>query len=409
LANEIARGIVEWIQKLESSSPPRMKTIKLTIFDETLRDGEQQVGIFFDTETKHNLAQLITATGVHGIAIMPAIHSTEAQLTKNLIDRGLKHLIVASTMMGQKYIDRSLECGVEKIILFHGISDRLLWLRNSKLRHLLPNFETEETGEIIQQIRQQMLDTVLANLEYAVSQGLKVCFAAEDATRADFDFLVTCINKFQAYIEQFLLCDTVGILTPETTKNWLRNLIEFTHNRTPLTVHFHNDRGLALENTIQAIIAGATGISGTFGGIGERAGNVAIEQVLNGLKLRYGWQVSGINYQAFDRILAYQKQHNIVANQPYSLETLRCETGIHVDSLMRDRNSYYLFPHGKPEVWFGKFSGAANFKYLFEKELKYPLKAQKYQEFRDLIKEISIKEKRSFSTNEVLEILKDYL
>jgi benzylmalate synthase len=394
-----------------------MKTIKLTIFDETLRDGEQQVGIFFDAETKHNLAQLITATGVHGIAIMPAIHPTEAQLTKNFIHQGLKHLIVASTMMGQQYIDQSLECGVEKIILFHSVSDRLLWLRDSKLRHLLPDMVqgsineifSSNKEEVMQQLRQQMLDKVLTNLEYAVSKGLKVCFAAEDATRADFDFLVTCINKFKPYIEQFLLCDTVGILTPETTKNWLRNLIEFTQNKTPLTVHFHNDRALALENTIQAILAGANGISGTFGGIGERAGNVALEQVLNGLKLRYGLQVAGINYSAFADVLAYQKQQGIFANQPYSPETLRCETGIHVDSLMRDRNSYYLFPHGKPEVWFGKFSGAANFQYLFEKELKQPLKPEKYQEYRDLIKEIAIQEKRSFSTAEVLEILKDYL
>ncbi len=130
---------------------------------------------------------------------------------------------------------------------------------------------------------------------------------------------------------------------------------------------------------------------------------------MNGLKLRYGWQVAGINYRAFNDVLEYQKEKSIFANQPYSPETLRCETGIHVDSLMRDLNSYYLFPHGKPEIWFGKFSGAANFQYLFEKELNQPLSKEKYREFRDLIKTISIKEKRSFSAQDVLEILKSYL
>lgn len=393
-----------------------MQTIRLTVFDETLRDGEQQVGIFFDLETKHNLAQLITATGVHGIALMPAIHYTEVELVKNLVEGGLQKTLIASTMMGQQYIDQAKECGVAKIILFHGISDRLLWLRDAQLRCLLPDDETfpkhkslQEKDQIIEKLRQQMLDKVLTNLEYAVNQGLKVCFAAEDASRADFDFLVTCINKFQPYIEHFLLCDTVGILTPEKTRNWIHNLIEFTNNQTPLAVHFHNDRGLALENTIQAILAGATGISGTFGGIGERAGNVALEQILNGLKLRYGWQVAGINYQAFAAVLEYQKEQGILSHQPYSPETLRCETGIHVDSLIRDRNSYYLFPHGKPEIWFGKFSGAANFQYLFEKELKKPLSKEKYQQFRNLIKEIAIQEKRSFSQEEVLKILQDYL
>ena len=411
-----------------------MKKIELAIFDETLRDGEQQVGVFFDAEIKHNLARLIAATGVHGIAIMPAVHPTEAQLVRDLIARGFKQTVVASTMMDRKYIDRSIECGVEKIILFHALSDRLLWLRNAKLRHLLANFEIERLGDwesgglkdieshkicnspgnankekIIQQLRQETIDKISTNLQYAVSKGLKVYFAAEDASRTDFDFLVTCINKFQPYIEQFFLCDTVGILTPETTKNWIRNLIKCTYNKTPLTVHFHNDRGLALENTIQAVIAGAKGISGTFGGIGERAGNVALDRVLNGLKLRCGWQVAGINYRAFNDVLEYQKEKYIMANQPYSPETLRCETGIHVDSLMGDLNSYYLFPNGKPEIWFGKFSGAANFQYLFEQELKRPLTKEKYRDFRDLIKNISIKEKRSFSTKEVLEILKSYL
>ena len=88
---------------------------------------------------------------------------------------------------------------------------------------------------------------------------------------------------------------------------------------------------------------------------------------------------------------------------------MRSETGIHVDSLMGDRNSYYLFPHGKPEVWYGKFSGAANFKYLFEKELKQPLSQEKYREFRDLIKKRAIREKRSFNSEEVLNILRDYI
>ena len=401
-----------------------MKKIKLVIFDETLRDGEQQVGIFFDTEIKHHLIQLIAATGVHGIAIMPAIHPTEARLISNSIARGFKH-IIASTMMDRKEIDRSFECGVEKIILFHALSDRLLWLRNAKLRHLLPNFnrglgevracnscnsiEKADLEKIIASLQEETINKISNNIQYAVSKGLKVCFAAEDASRADFDFLVTCINKFQPYIEQFFLCDTVGILTPEKTKQWIENLIKCTDNKTSLTVHFHNDRGLALENTIQAVVAGAKGVSGTFGGIGERAGNVALDRVLNGLKLRYGWQVEGINYRAFDAVLEYQKQRGIIANQPYSPETLRCETGIHVDSLRRDLNSYYLFPHGKPEIWYGKFSGAANFQYLFEKELNRPLPPEKYREFRDLIKNISIKEKRSFSADEVLEILKSYL
>ena len=379
-----------------------MKTITLTIFDETLRDGEQQVGIFFDDKTKYTLAQLIARTGVHHIALMPAIHHTEVKLMRNLLDLGLDRTLTASTMMGKKYIDESIECGVQTIILFNAVSDRLMWLRDPEFRDR--TLERHANLQMINRIRQKALDKITTHLKYAAERGLKICFAAEDASRADFDFLVECINKFQPYLENFILCDTVGVLNPEDTKLWIRNLIDFTGNKTSFTVHFHNDRGLALENTIQAILAGATGISGTFNGIGERAGNVAIEQVLYGLKLNYGWEVKGINYDAISSVVNYLNSKGFYANTPYSSETLRYETGIHVESLLRDRGSYYLFENGEPEIYFGKFSGASNFKYLLEKQLKKPLPADKYQELRAKIKQISIQQQRSFSADEVIKM-----
>ncbi len=380
-----------------------METIRLKIFDETLRDGEQQVGIFFDEAIKSTLADLIIKTGVHHIALMPAVHHTEAALLKRLVDRGYKRTLVASTMMSKEYIDRSIECGVETIILFNGVSDRLLWLRDPEFRDRILDENIEP--HIITRIRQKVLDKIITNLKYACSKGLKICFAAEDASRADFDFLIECVTKFQPYIDHFILCDTVGILNPEDTKLWVRNIIDFTNNQTPLTVHFHNDRGLALENTIQAILAGATGISGTFGGIGERAGNVAIEQVLHGLRLRYGWEVAGINYDAFAGVTRFLASQGFRANPPYSPESLRYETGIHVESLLRDRNSYYLFEGHNPEIWFGKFSGASNFKYLFEELLGRPQSSKSYQQFREKIKQLSIQEKCSFSSEDIIKIL----
>ena len=382
-----------------------METIKLKIFDETLRDGEQQVGIFFDAETKHTLAGLIDRTGVHHIALMPAVHHTEAAIVKDLVDRGYTKTLTASTMMGKKYIDESIACGVKHIILFHAVSDRLLWLRDSEFRDRILNREIEPA--IVTRIRQRAIDKIIHNLQYAHNQGLKISFAAEDASRADFDFLVECIDKFQPYIDCFIVCDTVGILNPEDTKIWIRNLIDFTRNKTPLTVHFHNDRGLALENTIQAILAGATGISGTFGGIGERAGNVAIEQVLRGLRLRYDWQIAGINYDCLAEVTNYLSSHSFVANPPYSPESLRYETGIHIESLLRDLDSYYLFSECKPEVWYGKFSGASSFKYLFERLLNQPLSNEKYQQLRSEIKQLSLQQKRSFSSKDTIEYFKE--
>ena len=380
-----------------------METIKLTISDETLRDGEQQVGLFFEDETKRTLAHLIAQTGVEQIALMPAIHQTEEQLVKRLISEGLVRQIAASTMMEPSFIEQSKACGVKQIILFQAVSDRLLFFRDSVIRRQYDGKAVDEIpSAAIARVRQNMLAKVLQNLRYATEAGLKISFAAEDASRADFDFLVECICTFAPHLEQFILCDTVGVLTPEKTYIWLHDLLEYS--RASLTVHFHNDRGLALENTIQAVLAGATGVSGTFGGIGERAGNAPIEQVLNGLKRRFGWQVAGIDYDAMAKVTEYLEQLGIRANPPYSKQAQQYETGIHVNSMMRDRTSYCLFPHGEPEIWFGKFSGASNFQYLFE-SLQKPLTKAQYERLRSQIKTLSIKKKRSFSTEEVLLML----
>jgi benzylmalate synthase len=383
-----------------------MQTIRLTISDETLRDGEQQAGLFFEQATKQVLARAIAAAGVHQIAIMPAIHETEEDLVKTLIGEGLGDRVVASTMMSRYFIDRAKTCGVTKIILFHAVSDRLLFLRDAIRCHGNYKNKTYEDGistTVIDKVRQNAIEKVLKHLRYATESGLQVYFAAEDASRADFGFLVECICAFKPYIEHFLLCDTVGVLTPEKTYVWIHDLLEYSN--VPLAVHFHNDLGLALENTIQAVLAGVRCVSGTFGGIGERAGNVALEQVLNGLRLRFGWEVEGIDYDAIARVTEYLDRLGVRPHAPYSQQAQRHETGIHVKSLLEDRQSYCIFPYGKPEIWFGKCSGAGNFQYLFEQHLKKPLPREQYERLRSTIKKLSIQEKRSFSTEEVLELI----
>ncbi|MGB3789814.1 MAG: 2-isopropylmalate synthase [Phormidesmis sp.] len=385
-----------------------METLNLLISDETLRDGEQQVGLFFDD--KKSLAKLIAQTGVRQIALMPAIHASEADLTSDLVDCGLKHQVVASTMMRRSAIEHARACGVQQVILFHGVSDRLLFLRDPKVAQD-PGLKKKTIDDdiplsLIRRCRQHMLAHALEHVRYATERGLKVCFAAEDASRADGDFLIDCINTLSPYIEQFLLCDTVGILTPKKTAIWIQNLLKRTYG-VPLSVHFHNDMGLALENTIQALRSGATGVSGTFGGIGERAGNAPIEQVLKGLRSRFGWEVAGIDYDALDRVVAYLHAHGHRPHTPYSDQANRHESGIHVSALLRDRKSYSIFPHRQPEIWFGKGSGASNFQYLFEQYLHHPLPQREYERLRVAIKAIAIEEKRSFSVEDMLLLIKE--
>jgi benzylmalate synthase len=389
-----------------------MSTIHLKVFDETLRDGEQQAGLFFSYEDKKKLAHLIAQTGVHRVDIMPVVDDSEEQLLKELVADGMGSLLAPATMMGKPFIDHAKSCGVERIILFHAVSDRLLFLRDPEIRrNLIFRDKTVDDNipeAVIKRLRNNMLRKVLQNLQYATSEavGLKVDFAAEDASRADFDFLVHCISEFRPYVENFMLCDTVGILTPEKAFNWVSQLLVVT-DHAPLAVHFHNDLGLALENTIQAVIAGASMISGTFNGIGERAGNVALEQVLNGLKVRFGLEVEGIDYDAMERVAAHLNHWGIRPALPYSKAAQAHETGIHVNSILQDRKSYSTFEHEELEIWFGKYSGSSNFQYLFEKCLDRPLTKERYNHMRGVIKSLSLKHQRCFSAHEVVALFEE--
>ncbi|UKO96128.1 2-isopropylmalate synthase [Nostoc sp. UHCC 0870] len=388
-----------------------MQTLPIKIFDETLRDGEQQVGIFFSYPTKQKLAHLITQTGVDGLGIMPCVCEQEAELVKSLVSEGWDGLITADTMMGKEYIDHAKNCGVKRIILFHAVSDRLLFLRDPQIR-LMSEYQGKTIDDdipshIINKIRQNAIDVIVENLHYATKvAGLRVDFAAEDASRADFDFLVECIRSCSPYIEHFLLCDTVGVLTPEKSYIWVNDLLQSTTG-VALGLHYHNDLGLALENTLQSLMAGASLVSGTFCGLGERAGNVAIEQVLNGLRVRFGIEVEGINYDAIAKVTNYIEQLGIRPAPPYSQTAQTHESGIHVNSLFRDPKSYAVFPYNKINVVFGKWSGVSNFQYLFEKQLHNPQPRKQYEQMRSVIKSLAAEQERYFTANEVLELWED--
>uniref|UniRef100_A0A2P1CZG7 2-isopropylmalate synthase n=2 Tax=unclassified Phormidium TaxID=2609805 RepID=A0A2P1CZG7_9CYAN len=388
-----------------------METISLKIYDETLRDGEQQAGIFFSYPTKHKLAHLIGQTGVHGLSMMPSVCQQEEELVKSLVIDGWDALIAAATMMGKEYIDKAKNYGVKRIILFLGLSDRLLFLRDPEVR-LMNEFKGKTIDDnipakIINKIRQNAIDLAVENLHYASRiAGLRVDFAAEDASRTDFDYLVQCIRSFSPYIENFLLCDTVGILNPEKSYIWINDLLQSAPG-VALGVHYHNDMGMALENTLQSIMAGATLVSGTFCGLGERAGNVALEQVLNGLRIRFGIEVEGINYDAIVAVTDYIEKLGVRPAAPYSQSTQRHESGIHVNSLFSDPKSYAVFPYNTIEVLFGKWSGVSNFQYLFEKQLQNPLPREKYEKMRSAIKSLAIEQERYFTASEVLELWKN--
>lgn len=384
-----------------------MQTLPLKILDNTLREGEQQAGVFFPYDSKYELAHLIAKTGVYYIDIMPCVCDQEAELAKTLTSEGLANRISAATLMGKRFIDLAKDCGIKHVMLFKGLSDRLLWLRDPQIRQRSEfqgkTIDDDIPPQLIEQIRQNALDFIVENLRYATEQGLRVDFAIEDASRADFDFLVQCLRSFSPYIEYCVLCDTVGVLNPEKSYVWINDLLQSTSD-VALGVHYHNDLGMALENTLQSLMAGATLVSGTFGGLGERAGNVALEEVLNGLRIRFGIEVEGINYDKITAVTDYIEKMGVRRAAPYSYQAQCHESGIHVNSLLSDAKSYAVLPHNAIEIIYGKGSGASNFRYLFEKQLDNPQSKEKYDQMRSVIKSMAIAQERYFTANEVVEL-----
>lgn len=360
--------------------------INILVSDTTLRDGEQQVGINFSMSEKEKLAREIAKAGIHQIDVMPITSKHEEQLAKRLLKSDIKEKIFCSVMLNREFIAGAISLGARNIYLFTPLSKRLLAIEN----------ETESSN----------LKKAIEVCEYARKKGLRIIFAGEDASRTNLKYMLKFIKMTTKYIDGFFIADTVGVLTPAKTKIMVSYLVKKT--KVPIGAHFHNDGGMAIENTIMAIKSGAKMISGTFGGIGERAGNADLCELLIRLK-KEGIIIKGIDYSKLTKIKT--EVYDLGGSKPAKPYTSRAfwhESGIHVHALMKDPLSYNnSLPenYGKRNrIFFGKFSGVSNYRYLFGE--KYPL--AKLIKIRDKIKELSYKHKRSYSEKEVKQFIKKW-
>ncbi len=134
--------------------------------------------------------------------------------------------------------------------------------------------------------RDQILKTTEECVSYAKQHGLKVELLAEDATRSDFTYLTKVfLTAVDVGVDRVIPCDTVGILTPERTAEFFSKLKE--HIKVPVGVHCHNDFGMAVANSIIALSSGAEEVHATINGLGERAGNAALEEIVISLRTLY--------------------------------------------------------------------------------------------------------------------------
>ena len=233
--------------------------MKVRIFDTTLRDGEQTPGISLSPDQKLAIAKKLDALGVDAIeAGFPVISEGELKAVRMISSEGLSCEIAGLARANKKDIDAAVDGGLDYIHTFIATSD-------IHLEHKL------------KMTRDQALEKAIEAVEYGKSRGLQVEFSAEDATRSDREFLKKVFGEVaKAGADRVDIPDTVGYSTPEYIAEITRDAVEVT--KLPVSVHCHNDFGLAVANALSGIHAGAQCAHVTINGIGERAGNAALEE-----------------------------------------------------------------------------------------------------------------------------------
>lgn len=236
----------------------------IRIFDTTLRDGEQTPGVSLTPQQKLEIAEQLDALGVDVIEAGFPITSRGEREGMRLITRaGLRAEICGLARAEKSDIDAVLECDAPFIHVFIATSDIHL---KHKLR-INP---------------EQALERAVRAVEYANSHGLRVEFSAEDATRSETEFVIQVFKAVaKAGAERVDIPDTVGVMTPERMANLVGQV--YSAVPVPISVHCHDDFGLAVANTLAGLKAGANEAHVTINGIGERAGNASLEEVVMGL------------------------------------------------------------------------------------------------------------------------------
>jgi len=238
---------------------------QLVIDDTTLRDGEQTAGVVFSLDEKKRIARLLDEVGVGELECgIPAMGRQEQDSVKALVDMGLNARLITWNRAVISDIQASIDSGVRAVDLSLSVSD-------IHLKHKLRKSRTW--------VKEQ-LKTALG---FAKQHDLYVSIGGEDASRADLGFLVELMEIARSHgADRFRFCDTLGILDPFSTYDKVATLTERVD--LDLEVHTHNDLGMATANAIAGVRAGAKFVNTTVNGLGERAGNAALEEVVMALK-----------------------------------------------------------------------------------------------------------------------------
>ncbi len=367
-------------------------TRRIQFFDTTLRDGEQAPGFGMTAEAKLEVARQLTRLGVDVIeAGFPIASPGDFAAVKAIADTIKGPTIAGLSRANEADITRAWEAvkGAAKPRIHTFIATSPIHMEH-KLR--------KSPEEVIRSAREAVA--------LAKSFGPEVEFSAEDATRSDWNFLVQIFTvAARAGATILNVPDTVGYTTPKEYYDLIRFLIDRVDapEGVIFSVHCHDDLGLAVANTLAAIEAGATQVECTINGIGERAGNAALEEIVMALHTRRdSWGMeTGINTQEIYRASRLLQNLTGIGVQPnkaiVGANAFAHESGIHQDGMLKHKETYEIMrPEdvGVPEsaLVLGKHSGRAAFRARLQ-HLGYALNEQEIESAFTRFKEVADRKK----------------
>ena len=339
-----------------------MSKDRVLIFDTTLRDGEQCPGATMTFEEKLEVADFLDAMGVDIIEAGFPIASDGDFEAVTAIARRVKRATVAGlARAGQKDIDRAGEA------VKHAVSPRIHTFISTSPVHM--KFKLQKEPE-------EVLALVASSVARARNWVDNVEWSAEDGTRTEMDFLCRCVEAaIKAGATTINIPDTVGYSTPDEYRALFRTVRERVPNsdKAIFSVHCHNDLGLAVANSLAGLEGGARQIECTINGIGERAGNAALEEIVMAIKVRgdalpYETGIEATMLNRASKLVAGATSFPVQYNKAIvGRNAFAHESGIHQDGMLKNAQTYEIMTPDsvgvqKTSLVMGKHSGRAAFK-----------------------------------------------
>lgn len=362
---------------------------EVRIVDTTLRDGEQTAGVVFSNEEKRRIAKMLDEAGVYQIeAGVPAMRGDEKQTIKDIVNDRHRASILGWCRALTDDVNDAIDCGLDAVCISIPVSDI----------HIEKKLMKDRTW-----VNEQIKRTI----NFAKSHNLYVSCNAEDASRTRMDDLIifTRIAK-EAGADRLRFCDTVGLLGPSQIQNRISALVNEVG--LPIEIHAHNDFGMATANSISGFKAGASFISTTVNGLGERAGNAALEEVVMALKYVEQYPVSFdfSKIRALSDYVAKASGRRIWESKPIVGKNIFAfEADLHAGGFVSEPKTYEAFHPseigGERQIVIGKHSGKNSIQMKF-REFGVELDDKMSEKLLEIVRQKTIEYKRPLFDKELM-------